>query len=64
MVETISRLPREAIRRCKALLRHGSHSTLDQVMDYEGLTFRHLTRTEDHYRTVCDTLEKISTSRT
>jgi 2-(1,2-epoxy-1,2-dihydrophenyl)acetyl-CoA isomerase len=64
MAGTISAFPREAVRRCKALFRHGCHSTMEQVLDYEGSTFRQLTRTEDHYQAVCDTIEQISTSRT
>jgi 2-(1,2-epoxy-1,2-dihydrophenyl)acetyl-CoA isomerase len=63
MAEIIGQFPRQAVLKCKALFRHGYHSTLDQVMQYEGLTFRHLTQTEDHYRTVCDTLARISKAK-
>lgn len=63
MAETISQFPRLAVNKCKALLRHGYHSTLDQVMQYESFTFRHLTQTEDHYRTVCDTIGRVSKAK-
>ena len=63
MATTISQFPQEAICRSKALLRHGYHSTLEQVIEYEGLTFRHLTHTGDHYQTVCETLARISKSK-
>lgn len=63
MAETISGFPREAILHSKALLRHGHHSALEQVMDYEGLTFRHLMRTEAHYKAVCDTMARIAAGK-
>jgi enoyl-CoA hydratase/carnithine racemase len=63
MAAGIARFPQEAVRASKALLRHGYHSTLDQVMAYEGLTFRHLMRTEAHYQAVCDTLERLQAGK-
>lgn len=63
MAETISGFPREAVLRSKALLRHGHHSTLEQVMEYEGLTFRHLMRTKDHYQAVCNTIDQIAAGK-
>jgi hypothetical protein len=47
----------------KALLRHGYHSTLEQCVDYEGLTFRHLMRQKAHYETVCKTIEELAAAR-
>lgn len=55
----IARMPAGAIRAAKQVLRHGSHSTLEQVFAYEALTFQNAAQTEAHYQTVCRTLEQI-----
>lgn len=60
---TISQFPGEAIQMSKALLRHGCHSTLEQCIDYEGLTFRHLMRQKAHYETVCKTIEELAAAK-
>jgi 2-(1,2-epoxy-1,2-dihydrophenyl)acetyl-CoA isomerase len=64
MADTISRLPREAILHSKALLRHGYHSTLEQVINYENLTFRSMMHTEAHYQAICKTIEQIASGNT
>ena len=56
----IAALPKEAILMAKRVLRHGSQSTLEQTLLYESLVFQHCTRTAEHYKTVCEILEKIS----
>ena len=55
----IAALPKEAIMMAKRVLRHGSQSTLEQTLPYESLVFQHCTRTAEHYKTVCEILEKI-----
>jgi 2-(1,2-epoxy-1,2-dihydrophenyl)acetyl-CoA isomerase len=60
MADDIGRFPPKAINGVKRLMRHGMHSTLEQTVDYEELTFRHLMRQQDHYDAVCATLEAIS----
>jgi 2-(1,2-epoxy-1,2-dihydrophenyl)acetyl-CoA isomerase len=63
MASEIAALPQEAIMMAKRILRHGSQSTLEQSLPYEGLVFQHCTRTAEHYRTVCDTLARIKGAR-
>jgi enoyl-CoA hydratase/carnithine racemase len=59
MAAEIARMPAGAIRAAKQVLRHGSHSTLDQVLAYEALTFQNAAQTQDHYDAVCRTMELI-----
>jgi enoyl-CoA hydratase/carnithine racemase len=59
MAETIGAFSQAAIVKSKALLRHGLQSTLEQVLNYEGLVFRHLMQTEAHYAAVCQTIERL-----
>jgi 2-(1,2-epoxy-1,2-dihydrophenyl)acetyl-CoA isomerase len=59
----IARMPVGAIRAAKQVLRHGSHSTLEQVLAYEALTFQSAAQTEAHYQAVCRTLEQIKHPR-
>jgi hypothetical protein len=47
----------------KQLLRHDSHPTLEQVLEYEAPVFHHRTRTKEHYEAVCRTLEQIQGSK-
>lgn len=55
----IARMPAGAIRAAKQLLRHGSHSTLEQVLAYEALSFQGAAQTPEHYEAVCRTMERI-----
>lgn len=52
MADQIARMPPAAVQAAKKLLRHGSHSTLEQVLDYEALIFQHATQTQEHYDAV------------
>ncbi len=52
MADEIARMPPAAVQAAKKLLRHGSHSTIEQVLDYEALVFRQATQTEEHYNAV------------
>lgn len=63
MAREIAKMPSGAIRMSKQLLRHGSHSTLEQVLDYEELVFQQRTRTKEHYEAVCRTIEQIKSSK-
>jgi len=59
MAAEIARMPAGAIRAAKQVLRHGSHSTLEQVLAYEALTFQNAAQTQEHYDAVCKTIEQI-----
>lgn len=63
MAIEIAALPQEAIMMAKRILRHGSHSTLEQSLPYESLVFQYCTRTAEHYKTVCETLARIKGNR-
>ena len=58
----ISQMPGEAVRMTKQILRHGYHSTPEQVLEYESLIFRHCAGTEEHYEAVCKAIEKKGNS--
>ncbi len=60
MAREIARMPSGAVRAPKALLRHGSHSTIDQVLydEVPGLSKRFPDR--DHYAVaVCRIMEEL-----
>jgi hypothetical protein len=58
MAREIARMPSGAV--CpKALLRHGSHSTIDQVLDHESLVFQSASQTRGHYEAVCRIMEEL-----
>lgn len=59
LANEIAALPQEAVMMAKRVLRHGSQSTLEQTLPYESLVFKYCTRTAEHYKTVCETLDKI-----
>lgn len=48
MASQIASMPPGAIRRAKELLRHGMQSTLEQVIQYEAMTFLDRMKTEEH----------------
>jgi len=62
MAVEIARMPAGAIRAAKQVLRHGSHSTLEQVLAHEALTFQRAAQTQDHYDAVCRTLAQIKSA--
>lgn len=55
----IARMPAAAVRAAKQVLRHGSHSTPEQVLAYEALIFQAAAQTREHYDAVCRTLDQI-----
>jgi enoyl-CoA hydratase/carnithine racemase len=59
MAAEIARMPAGAVRAAKQVLRHGSHSTLDQVLAYEALSFQSAAQTQDHYDALCRTMGQI-----
>lgn len=59
----IAKLPPGAIRASKQLLRHGSHATMDQTLEYETLMLKHVMQTPEHYEALCLTLEEMSKSK-
>jgi len=60
MAQRISRMPAEAIKMTKLLLRNGCHSNLEQVLNYESSVFRYCTRTQNHYEAVCEAIKTIN----
>ncbi|RJR40601.1 MAG: enoyl-CoA hydratase/isomerase family protein [Desulfobacteraceae bacterium] len=63
MADEIARLPPAAIMAAKRLLRHGSHSTLDQALDYEAAVLQHSFQTPEHYDAVCRMLKELELKR-
>lgn len=59
LAKEIAAMAPSAIRAAKKLLRHGSHSTLEQSLDYEALIFQHATRTAEHYAAVGRIMEHL-----
>ena len=62
MAEDISRMPPVAVRMAKQTLRHGYHSTLEQVLDYESLIFQTCARSKEHYEAVEKIMAEIQGS--
>ncbi len=56
----IAQMPAGAVREAKKLLRHGGHSTIEQVLEYEALVFQSATQTQAHYDAVLRTMEELS----
>ncbi len=48
LAKQIASMPTGAIQKAKELLRHGMHSTLEQVIQYEAMTFLDRMKTEEH----------------
>lgn len=63
MAAQIAQMPVAAIRDAKKLLRHGSHSTLEQVLEYESLVFQHATQTQEHYDAVNRIMEELKRAK-
>ena len=63
MAAEIARLPAGAACAAKQVLRHGCHSTLEQVLAFEALTFQSAAQTPEHYEAVCQTLDRIKNPR-
>ncbi len=63
MAAEIARMPSGAIRAAKQVLRHGGHSTLEQVLAYEALVFQNAAQTQEHYDAVCRMMEQIKNAQ-
>lgn len=63
MAAEIARLPAGAVCAAKQVLRHGCHSTLEQVLAFEALTFQSAAQTPEHYEAVCRTMRQIKNSK-
>ncbi|MDA8139991.1 MAG: enoyl-CoA hydratase/isomerase family protein [Desulfobacteraceae bacterium] len=59
LAQQIAQMPAGAIRAAKAVLRHGSHSTIEQVVAYESLVFQTATQSQEHYDAVCRIMEEL-----
>jgi enoyl-CoA hydratase/carnithine racemase len=55
--------PPGAIRAAKALLRHGSHSAIEQVLDYESLVFQSAVRIQEHCEALCRIMEALKQAK-
>lgn len=53
LAEQIARMPLAAILAAKRLVRLASHSSLDQIFEYETIEFRKNSHTPEHYDAVC-----------
>jgi 2-(1,2-epoxy-1,2-dihydrophenyl)acetyl-CoA isomerase len=59
----IAQMPSSAVQAAKRLLRHGSHSTLEQVLAYEALVFQQAAQTHEHYEAVCRTMAQLKEAK-
>jgi len=59
----IAQLPPLSVHAAKRLLRHGIHSTLEQVIDYEGLIFQQASQYEEHYIAVSQRHADLNSSK-
>lgn len=63
MAAEIARMPAGAVCAAKQVLRHGCHSTPEQVLAFEALTFQSAAQTPEHYEAVCRTMRQIKNSK-
>ncbi len=63
IAEKIAAFPPEAVQGAKKLLRHGSHSALEQVLEYEAHVFQQATQNQAHYDAVCRILEEVNAKK-
>ena len=59
LASQIATFSSRSIQNTKKLLRHGSHSTIDQVIEYEFLTFQAAAKSSEHYESVCRLIQKM-----
>lgn len=59
MAKQIASMPSNAIQKSKELLRHGMHSTLEQVIQHEGMVFLDCLKTEEHRRALSHLLDQM-----
>jgi len=64
MANQIASMPPGAIRKAKELLRHGMHSTLEQVIPYEAATFLERMKTEEHRIALNQLLAQMKLTKT
>jgi len=63
VADQIARLPSGAIQAARRVLRHGSHSSLDEVLEYEALVLQRAMQTQEHYDALCQVMEEIGSGR-
>jgi enoyl-CoA hydratase/carnithine racemase len=56
-------MPPGAIRKAKELLRHGMHSTLEQVIQYEAMAFLDRMKTDEHGIALNNLLSQMKLSK-
>ncbi len=59
MAKQIASMPFYAIQKSKELLRHGMHSTLEQVIQHEAMVFLDCVKTEEHRSALSNLLEQM-----
>ena len=63
MAAQIAHFPPMAVASAKNLLRHGSQSTIDQVLDYETVVLQQMLQHPEHYKAICRVLEEIQSKK-
>ena len=63
LAEEIAKLPSWSLQMSKRLLRHGSHSTMHQTLEYEASAFYQSCQTKEHYAAACRVLDEINAKK-
>ncbi len=63
MARQIASMPFYAIQKSKELLRHGMHSTLEQVIQHEAMVFLDCLKTEEHRRALSHLLDQMKSTK-
>ena len=63
MAAQIAQFPPVAVASAKNLLRHGSQSTIDQVLDFETVVLQQMLQHPEHYEAICRVLEEIQSKK-
>ena len=63
VAKQIATMPPTAIQKSKELLRHGMHSTLEQVIQHEAMVFLECLKTEEHRLALNHLLEQMKSTK-
>ena len=63
MAKEISRMPPSAVQWAKKMLRSGSDTGMDQVLEYETIMLQQAMQTQEHYDAVCAILDGLRAKR-
>jgi len=64
MAQQIASMPPTAVQKSKEILRHGMHSTLDQVIQHESMVFVDSMKTEEHQLALNKLLTQMKSNNT